>query len=538
MLATAGDRRRITTHPPAHGDDHGPVTRKGQPAIISRMLPARRWPPLFKKRRNAVSSLLRSRTLVSAATVTALFLGATLAVADDVLTPWDVARIRSASSAVPSPDGSRIAYLLSVPRDPFKEDDGPSWQELHVVEVASGKDLTFVSRESLAQPQWTPDGRGVSFLAKRGDDKTRGALPDSCRRRRGAPCRQPRERHPQLRLEPRRHSRGVPCDAEGAERCRGAQEEGLHAGGLRGGAAQHTGSHREGGRQGGQPGAGPAGVGGAGAVEPRRQAPRRRADADAARGRRPDAAARARRRRGERPRRREPGESRQAGRGRLEPGQPAHRDRHRRGPERPGRRPPVGPHARRKPLAGRAAQLHGARRRHRVDRPGQDRVCRQRGRRDGARRSTRRRQRPAGPGGGGRPDPAVGRRREVGPAGDHGRLTAPSRRSVRAGGRRERAEAADDQQRLAGEPAACTAGGRHAQGARRAGAAGHPRPSARRERIARRSSCTSTADRRRTSPTAGSPATPRPARSPPRAASPSSIRTTAAAPAAASSSRS
>ena len=75
---------------------------------------------------------------------------------------------------MPSPDGSRIAYLLSVPRDPFKEDDGPPWQELHVVEVASGKDMTFVSRESLAQPQWTPDGKGVSFLAKRGDDKTRG----------------------------------------------------------------------------------------------------------------------------------------------------------------------------------------------------------------------------------------------------------------------------------------------------------------------------------------------------------------------------
>ena len=74
---------------------------------------------------------------------------------------------------MPSPDGSRIAYLLAVPRDPFKEDDGPSWQELHVVEVAGGKDTTFVSRESLAQPQWTPDGRGVSFLAKRGDDKTR-----------------------------------------------------------------------------------------------------------------------------------------------------------------------------------------------------------------------------------------------------------------------------------------------------------------------------------------------------------------------------
>ena len=46
---------------------------------------------------------------------------------------------------------------------------------------------------------------GISFLARRGDDTDARHLPDRARRRRGAPCRQPRHRHPQLRLEPRRH---------------------------------------------------------------------------------------------------------------------------------------------------------------------------------------------------------------------------------------------------------------------------------------------------------------------------------------------
>ena len=103
-----------------------------------------------------------------------LYLFAQPAAADDVLTPWDVARIRTVTSVVPSPDGSRIAYLLTVPRDPMVEDDGPPWQELHVVEVATGKDATFIRRETLAQPDWTPDGTGISFLAKRDGDKTRG----------------------------------------------------------------------------------------------------------------------------------------------------------------------------------------------------------------------------------------------------------------------------------------------------------------------------------------------------------------------------
>ncbi len=120
---------------------------------------------------------MRSARLVPVSMLLALFvlsLGPSAVSAQDVFTPWNVARLKLASAATPSPDGTRIAYLLSAPRDPMAEADGPAWQELHVVDVASGQDVTFIAREALAQPRWTPDGAAITFLAKRGTDATRG----------------------------------------------------------------------------------------------------------------------------------------------------------------------------------------------------------------------------------------------------------------------------------------------------------------------------------------------------------------------------
>jgi hypothetical protein len=49
---------------------------------------------------------------------------------DRVITPKDVARIRSTGEIAISPDGSEIAYTLSVPRQPGGERNGPAWAEL------------------------------------------------------------------------------------------------------------------------------------------------------------------------------------------------------------------------------------------------------------------------------------------------------------------------------------------------------------------------------------------------------------------------
>ena len=91
----------------------------------------------------------------------------------EVLTPKRLTTLRSVSEAKISPHGKRVAYVLSVPRKLLKEKDGPAWGELHVVDD-KGDSRAFVSGNvKVSKVDWTPDGRGISFLAKRKDDKTK-----------------------------------------------------------------------------------------------------------------------------------------------------------------------------------------------------------------------------------------------------------------------------------------------------------------------------------------------------------------------------
>jgi dipeptidyl aminopeptidase/acylaminoacyl peptidase len=88
-------------------------------------------------------------------------------------TPAEVARLRSVTAVAMSPDGSRVAYVLAVPRRPVEDEDGPAWAELHVV-GRDGIDRPFVTGDvEVALPAWTPDGSAIAFLAKRGKDQVR-----------------------------------------------------------------------------------------------------------------------------------------------------------------------------------------------------------------------------------------------------------------------------------------------------------------------------------------------------------------------------
>jgi dipeptidyl aminopeptidase/acylaminoacyl peptidase len=92
-------------------------------------------------------------------------------------TPYHVARTRFVTDALISPDATQIAYVLSVPRNPLaksddKYEDGPNWSELHIVRTSDGVSRPYITGEGwLSQPDWKPDGSGLSFVAKRGKDK-------------------------------------------------------------------------------------------------------------------------------------------------------------------------------------------------------------------------------------------------------------------------------------------------------------------------------------------------------------------------------
>ena len=89
------------------------VIVNNQSSVIHR---TRRWIP--SPRSCAFVVVLRTICAVIA------FGGVSCRGADDVLTPHRVAVLRQVTSAVISPDGSRIAYTLSVPRNPNVERDG------------------------------------------------------------------------------------------------------------------------------------------------------------------------------------------------------------------------------------------------------------------------------------------------------------------------------------------------------------------------------------------------------------------------------
>ncbi len=102
----------------------------------------------------------------------ALVLAATVpVVAQGVLTPHSVAELRSVTEVKMSPDGTRIAYTLSVPRIPLQAEDGPAWSELHVLDETGQSRPYITGAVGVRKIAWTPDSERISFLAKRDGDE-------------------------------------------------------------------------------------------------------------------------------------------------------------------------------------------------------------------------------------------------------------------------------------------------------------------------------------------------------------------------------
>jgi len=82
----------------------------------------------------------------------------------------DTVSLKRVSSVQMSPSGQQIAYLLSVPREIYKEDDGKAYWELHVVDL-EGNSRPYVSGQiEVTSFAWSADGKALYFVAKRNPD--------------------------------------------------------------------------------------------------------------------------------------------------------------------------------------------------------------------------------------------------------------------------------------------------------------------------------------------------------------------------------
>ncbi|MGK7311420.1 MAG: prolyl oligopeptidase family serine peptidase [Candidatus Longimicrobiales bacterium M2_2A_002] len=106
---------------------------------------------------------------LSAISLTALLLLLPLAAAEAAaqgLTPGQIVSLRSVGSVALAPDGDRIAYTASRPRDEA-ESRGRSYSELFVVPTEGGDPVAVVERpNSASSPQWSPDGGTLAFVAR------------------------------------------------------------------------------------------------------------------------------------------------------------------------------------------------------------------------------------------------------------------------------------------------------------------------------------------------------------------------------------
>ena len=85
----------------------------------------------------------------------------------------DLYRIQQVTQVAISPDGEHVAYLKQVQRNPYEDENGPAWSELHVARGADDSRAFITGKVNISAIDWLPDGSAISFLARRDGDDSR-----------------------------------------------------------------------------------------------------------------------------------------------------------------------------------------------------------------------------------------------------------------------------------------------------------------------------------------------------------------------------
>lgn len=88
------------------------------------------------------------------------------------ITPDHIAKMQSVSNAILSPDGSAIAYTVSVPADPYESNSSAS-SHLYVMDTETGEAKPYYTVGSVGSVQFRPGHEAITFLASRSGDNGR-----------------------------------------------------------------------------------------------------------------------------------------------------------------------------------------------------------------------------------------------------------------------------------------------------------------------------------------------------------------------------
>jgi dipeptidyl aminopeptidase/acylaminoacyl peptidase len=88
-------------------------------------------------------------------------------VGSDFLSLEEIVSLKTVTVAKMSPNGDAIAYLLSVPRKLYEDDDGKAWVELHVVNLEGESRPYFSGQVAVSNLVWSPDGNEIFFVGRR-----------------------------------------------------------------------------------------------------------------------------------------------------------------------------------------------------------------------------------------------------------------------------------------------------------------------------------------------------------------------------------